>query len=160
MTLLGVNIDHIATIRQQRFTPYPDICEAAKIALDNGADSITVHLREDRRHIQDQDVKDLSQFVPRLNLEMAFRDEMVDLALLIRPQYCCVVPEKRAELTTEGGLNVVNKISDLQTLNQKLQDQNISLSLFIDPEEDQLKAAAHQNGGEMASGFSLRPPQQ
>ena len=103
---LGVNIDHVATLREQRKENDPKLVSAAKIALESGADSITVHLREDRRHIQDQDVLDLIEFVPHLNLELSLAPDIVELALKVKPHAFCLVPEKREELTTEGGLNL------------------------------------------------------
>lgn len=141
--LLGVNIDHVATLRQARGSLYPDIVCAAKLAIEGGADSITVHLREDRRHIQDKDVFDLkaSINVP-LNLEMAMTDEMFSIAMDVKPEFCCIVPEKRQELTTEGGLDVVGNIEKLKTLCQKLESAGIRTSLFIDPEIRQIEAAA------------------
>lgn len=141
--LLGVNIDHIATIRQNRLTRYPDPVQAAFEAEMGGADSITVHLREDRRHIQDRDVEQLAQLLTaRLNLEMAVTDEMADFACRIKPADCCLVPERRAELTTEGGLNVIAHFDRIKALAQKLGNVGISVSLFIDPDEQQISAAA------------------
>jgi len=110
LLLLGVNVDHVATLRQQRGTRFPDPAQLAQIAEQAGADGITAHLREDRRHIQDRDVERLVEVVEtRLNLEMAVTDEMLDIAERLRPAYCCLVPEKRAELTTEGGLDVAGQ---------------------------------------------------
>lgn len=139
--LLGVNIDHVATLRQARKEDEPNLLDAAKDALKGGADGITVHLREDRRHIQDQDVIALRQFVPRLNLEMAATPAMVDFALKIKPQYCCLVPEKREELTTEGGLNVIELEQKLAPAIQQLTCAGIAVSIFIAPEMDQIKKA-------------------
>lgn len=140
--LLGVNIDHVATIRQARGTRYPELIQAALIAEQNGADSITAHLREDRRHIQDRDISLLKDMInSRLNMEMAATDEMVDLAVKVKPQACCLVPEKRQELTTEGGLDVTGNLSRLQTTCKRLADADIEVSLFIAPERDQIDAA-------------------
>lgn len=140
---LGVNIDHVATLRQARGNvPYPEPLYAAQLAESAGADGITVHLREDRRHIQDRDLKLLSQTIQtRLNFEMAVTQEMVDFALNIQPTYCCFVPEKREELTTEGGLDVVKYFDKIQKFTALLQKNNIQVSLFIDPEEEQIRAA-------------------
>lgn len=143
MLHLGVNVDHVATLRQARRTTYPDPLFAALIAEQAGADSITIHLREDRRHIQDRDVrlcKDALQ--TRLNLEMAATDEMVRIALEVRPPDVCLVPEKRTEVTTEGGLDVIGQEGSLKTLCRRLRDAGIRVSLFIDPENAQLDAAA------------------
>jgi len=141
--LLGVNIDHIATLRQVRGTTYPNPVEGALIAEAAGADGITLHLREDRRHIQDQDVLDLSQVLKtRMNLEMAVTEEMLSLAERIRPAHCCLVPEKREELTTEGGLHVIQSHLLLKDVCERLQSLGIEVSLFIDPDEKQLEAAA------------------
>jgi pyridoxine 5-phosphate synthase len=140
--LLGVNIDHVATLRQVRGTTYPVPVQAAKIALAAGADSITVHLREDRRHIQDHDVSDLKQSLScRLNLEMAVTDEMVAIALATDPSDCCLVPEKRVELTTEGGLDVVANQARVTAACQQLSAGGIRVSLFIDPDKAQIDAA-------------------
>jgi pyridoxine 5-phosphate synthase len=140
--LLGVNIDHVATLRQVRGTTYPVPVQAAKIALAAGADSITVHLREDRRHIQDHDVSDLKQSLScRLNLEMAVTDEMVAIALATDPSDCCLVPEKRVELTTEGGLDVVANQARVTAACQQLSAGGIRVSLFIDPDKAQRDAA-------------------
>ncbi|THB72754.1 MAG: pyridoxine 5'-phosphate synthase [Gammaproteobacteria bacterium] len=140
--LLGVNIDHIATLRQARGTIYPDPVQAAFIAEQAGADLITVHLREDRRHIQDRDIELLSQTIQtRMNLEIAVTDEMVDIAKKFAPSDCCLVPEKREELTTEGGLDVRNNLSRIKDATTVLHESNIEVSLFIDPSKDQLDAA-------------------
>jgi pyridoxine 5-phosphate synthase len=140
--LLGVNIDHVATLRQARGTDYPDPLEAALIAQASGADSITVHLREDRRHIQDHDVYRLLQKLSvRLNLEMAVTDEMVAIACDAGPTDCCLVPEKRAELTTEGGLEVAGQLDTVKSACDRLTAANIRVSLFIDPEVSQIEAA-------------------
>jgi len=140
--LLGVNIDHVATLRQARGTAYPDPVAAALIAQDSGADSITVHLREDRRHIQDQDVYQLLRKLNvRLNLEMAVTDEMVAIACDAGPSDCCLVPEKRAELTTEGGLEVAGQLEVLKRACDRLAAADIRVSLFIDPDSRQIEAA-------------------
>ena len=140
--LLGVNIDHVATLRQARGTVYPDPVAAALIAQESGADSITVHLREDRRHIQDADVYSLlDKLSVRLNLEMAVTDEMVAIACAARPSDCCLVPEKRAELTTEGGLEVAGQRDVLQRACDRLRSSDIRVSLFIDPDTRQIEAA-------------------
>ena len=143
MLTLGVNIDHIATIRQARRTVEPDPVAAAVLAELAGADGITAHLREDRRHIQDRDVRLLRQTVrTHLNLEMAPTDEMVAIALDIKPDYVTLVPEKRKEVTTEGGLDVAGQIPRLSDMVGKLQDANIPVSLFIDADSAQIEAAA------------------
>lgn len=142
MLHLGVNVDHVATLRQARRTTYPDPLFAALIAEQAGADSITIHLREDRRHIQDRDVrmcKDALQ--TRLNLEMAATDEMVRIASEVRPADCCLVPEKRTEVTTEGGLDVVGQQEALKKVCNQLAQAGIRVSLFVDPDAAQLEAA-------------------
>ncbi len=140
--MLGVNIDHIATLRQSRGTRYPDPVTAAVIAEQSGADSITFHLREDRRHIQDRDCLLLKQMVQtKLNLEMAVTNEMVDFAVELKPQDCCLVPEKREELTTEGGLDVVEGFDRVKQACDRLADNNIRVSLFIDANRKQIDAA-------------------
>jgi pyridoxine 5-phosphate synthase len=142
MTLLGVNIDHVATIRQARGTAYPDILAAAQAAERGGADGITVHLREDRRHIQLEDVVLLKENIKtRLNLEMAATEEMLAIAKKIKPAFCCLVPEKRQELTTEGGLDVISQANYLQKICETLGMLGISVSLFIDPDHEQINAA-------------------
>ena len=142
MVKLGVNIDHVATIRQARFTKYPDIIGAAGIVEDAGADGITVHLREDRRHIQDKDVYLLRKKIKtRLNLEMAVSEPIVKIALKVKPDSSCLVPEKRRELTTEGGLDVYGQKSKVKKVVKRLKKKGIIVSLFIDPEEKQVKAA-------------------
>ena len=139
---LGVNIDHVATLRQMRGTSYPDPVKAALIAEECGADSITLHLREDRRHIQDCDLYALKQAMrTRMNLEMAVTEEMLDIAMDVKPAACCLVPEKRQELTTEGGLDVTNQLEKITDACARLADQGIRVSLFIDPEASQLDAA-------------------
>jgi pyridoxine 5-phosphate synthase len=140
---LGVNIDHIATVRQARRTVEPDPVAAAVLAELAGADGITCHLREDRRHIQDRDVQLLRQTVrTRLNLEMAATSEMVDIALSIRPDYVTLVPERREEVTTEGGLDVAAQLTAYTSVVKQLQAANIPVSLFIDADSVQLEAAA------------------
>ena len=140
--LLGVNIDHVATIRQARGASYPSVLQAARIAEDAGADAITVHLREDRRHIQDQEVIDLcKQIRTRVNLEMAVTDEMLAVAELNRPADVCLVPEKREELTTEGGLDVLAHFDAVRYACKHLGAAGIRVSLFIDPNIAQLDAA-------------------
>lgn len=142
MAKLGVNIDHVATIRQARGGAEPDPVAAAAIAELAGADGITIHLREDRRHIQDRDLRLLRQTIKtRLNLEMAAADEMIRIALDIKPDMCTLVPEKRQELTTEGGLDVRLNLKPIADAVQKLQDGGLIVSLFIDPDPDQVKAA-------------------
>jgi len=141
--LLGVNIDHIATLRQARGTRYPDPVSAAQIAEQAGADSITIHLREDRRHIQVRDVRILKEtLLTPMNLEMAITDEMLSFAETIKPEFCCLVPEKREELTTEGGLDVKGQIERVKESCQQLSEAGIRVSLFIDADEDQIQAAA------------------
>lgn len=140
--LLGVNIDHVATIRQARGTTYPSIIEAALLAISGGADQITVHLREDRRHIQDRDVYDLKKVVSvPLNLEMAISKEIVDIAVDLRPSTATIVPEKREELTTEGGLDCIANRAELSLAVARLKKGGISVSLFIDPETSQVETA-------------------
>lgn len=139
--LLGVNVDHIATLRQARGTSYPDPAQAAKIAAEAGADGITVHLREDRRHIQEEDVFNIQQRVALpLNLEMAATEEMLEFALKIKPEECCIVPEKREELTTEGGLDVVAQEAELKDYVSELKKADTKVSMFIDAEAPQLEA--------------------
>jgi pyridoxine 5-phosphate synthase len=143
MVLLGVNIDHVATLRQARRVAYPDILEAARAAERGGADGITVHLREDRRHIQDRDVEILRTHLRiKLNLEMAAIDEMVEKACHLRPADVCLVPERREELTTEGGLDVAAQESSLHSVVKRLRSAGIRVSLFIDPERRQVASAA------------------
>ncbi len=139
---LGVNVDHVATVRQARKTHEPDPVTAAALAELAGADGITIHLREDRRHIQDRDLAVLRRTVrSRLNLEMAATDEMVGIALKFRPDEVTLVPEKRQELTTEGGLDVVQNRQTLKNPVALLRDGGISVSLFVDPDPEQIKAA-------------------
>lgn len=140
--LLGVNIDHIATLRNARGTAYPDPVQAAFIAEQAGADGITVHLREDRRHITDRDVRLLRQTIQtRMNLEMAVTDEMVGIACQIEPHFCCLVPEKREEVTTEGGLDVAGQIDKMTVAVSRLTEAGILVSLFIDADLRQIDAA-------------------
>ena len=142
MMELGINIDHVATLRQARGTTYPDPIKAARLAEEAGADLITLHLREDRRHIQDRDVEALRPLITtRMNLEAAVTDEMITFALKIKPHDVCLVPEKREELTTEGGLDVVRGFARVKAATRRLMDAGIRVSLFIDPEPDQLDAA-------------------
>lgn len=144
MIKLGVNIDHVATLRQARRTRYPDPVEAALIAESAGADAITLHLREDRRHIQDSDVETLRRLLKtRMNLESAVTDEMTDFALRIQPHDVCLVPERREELTTEGGLDVLRYFDPVQCACRKLAEAGIRVSLFIDADRAQIEAAAH-----------------
>jgi pyridoxine 5-phosphate synthase len=139
---LGVNVDHVATLRQARGTDYPDPVEAALMAEAAGADSITLHLREDRRHIQDHDLGRLhARMKTHMNLEMAVTEEMLSIASEIRPQDCCLVPEKREELTTEGGLDVAGQLDKVGNACERLAASGIRVSLFIDPDERQLDAA-------------------
>ncbi|MGR6862320.1 pyridoxine 5'-phosphate synthase [Aliivibrio salmonicida] len=140
--LLGVNIDHVATLRNARGTKYPDPVHAAEIAERAGAAGITIHLREDRRHIKDRDVRILRETLQtRMNLEMAVTDEMVAIALETQPEFVCLVPEKREELTTEGGLNVVGQLEKVKAATQTLTKAGIKVSLFIDADKDQIDAA-------------------
>lgn len=142
MIRLGVNIDHIATLRQQRGTRYPSVVQAALLAEQAGADLITLHLREDRRHIQDADVHILRSLLQtRMNLEMAVTEEMLGIALQVQPHDACLVPERRAELTTEGGLDVIGNFEKIQAACKRLGAAGIRVSLFIDPDELQLDAA-------------------
>jgi pyridoxine 5-phosphate synthase len=141
--LLGVNVDHVATLRQARGTRYPDPVTAALIAEGAGADSITIHLREDRRHIQDRDLEILSRTIQsRINLEMAMTDAMLAIAVGARPADCCLVPERRAELTTEGGLDVAGQLDKAADACRRLHAASIRVSLFVDPDERQLDACA------------------
>ncbi|HLD13627.1 MAG TPA: pyridoxine 5'-phosphate synthase [Burkholderiales bacterium] len=143
MIKLGVNIDHVATLRQARGTRYPDPVQAAIDAEQSGADSITLHLREDRRHIQERDVEILRQTLTTcMNLEMAVTDDIVAYACKIKPQDCCLVPERRQELTTEGGLDVVNHLKKIAQTCKQLGDAGIRVSLFVDPDPIQIAAAA------------------
>jgi pyridoxine 5-phosphate synthase len=135
---LGINIDHVATLRQLRGTPYPDLVEAARLAVAGGAEQITIHLREDRRHIQDADVRDIraalgSAIDARLNLEMAATDEMLKIARKTRPEWACIVPEKRQEVTTEGGLALEKNEKRIRKVLDGLKKSGIRVSLFIEP---------------------------
>ena len=142
MIRLGVNVDHVATLRQVRKARVPDLVEAALEAIKGGADSITVHLREDRRHIQDDDVRRLTKILPRpLNLEMSLVPEIVEIALNLVPEKVCLVPERRQELTTEGGLDLLEKKKLLQRVVPKLRARGIEVSLCVDPEIEQLRVA-------------------
>ncbi len=140
---LGVNVDHVATLRQARGTPYPDVVAAARCAMNAGADSITVHLREDRRHIQDADVEEMVAIADLpVNLEMALTDEMLAIAERLRPRDACFVPERRAELTTEGGLDVASQTARVREAIARMRAAGIYAALFIDPDADQIQAAA------------------
>ena len=140
---LGVNVDHVATLRQARGTTYPDPVAAALVAERAGADSITIHLREDRRHIQDRDLEIMQRTAQtRVNLEMAITDAMLEIALRVLPEDCCLVPEKREELTTEGGLDVAGQVDAVARACRQLDDAEIRTSLFIDPDPAQLEASA------------------
>ena len=140
---LGVNIDHAATIRQARFTPYPDLVEVSAEAEAGGANGITLHLREDRRHIQDDDVIHLRESIStKMNLEMAITGEMVEIATNVKPEDCCLVPEKREELTTEGGLDVLRQKERITAVCQQLKAAGIVVSIFIEPDPAQITAAA------------------
>jgi len=149
MIELGVNIDHVATLRQQRYTAYPDPVEAALRAEDAGADLITLHLREDRRHIQDADVRALRpRLRTRMNLECAITPAMLAIACDVRPHDVCLVPERRAELTTEGGLDVQGALPTVSQAVAQLRDAGIRVSLFVDPDLAQIQAAA-QTGAQV-----------
>ena len=140
--LLGVNIDHVATLRQARGTRYPDPVQAAIESEQAGADSITLHLREDRRHIQERDVRLLQEILQtRMNLEMAVTDEMLAIAEQVRPADCCLVPERREELTTEGGLDVAGQKGRIKEACQRLAEAGVRVSLFIDADPEQIEAA-------------------
>ena len=140
---LGVNIDHIASLRQARGTPYPDLVEAAAIAERAGADGITIHLREDRRHIQESDVRSLRKTLrTRMNLEMANSPDVVAVALEVVPDEVCMVPERRLELTTEGGLDVAGKFAELEPTVCALRAKGVEVSMFIDPDMRQVEASA------------------
>ncbi len=137
---LGVNIDHIATLRQARGTSYPDLLEAAFLVEEAGAQALTIHLREDRRHIQDADVYAIRKTCKtRMNLELAATDEMVNIACDVVPEDACVVPEKREELTTEGGLDVIGQFDRIKKATKQLNDHNIRVSLFIEPSIEHIK---------------------
>ena len=138
---LGVNIDHVATLRNARKENFPSPVKAAELALQSGADSITAHLREDRRHINDNDIKEIAfNFPGKLNLEMAATQEMLAIAEKIKPFSCCIVPEKREEVTTEGGLDVINNYNKLKPMITRLRDIGIRTTLFIDPDDSQLES--------------------
>ena len=139
---LGVNVDHVATVRQARRAKYPSPVTAAKACEKAGAWGITAHLREDRRHINDADIRELAKTVKRLNMEMAVTEEMLSIACEIKPNSCCLVPEKRQELTTEGGLDVVSRKDYIAEAVKRLHDCGIIVSLFIDPVEEQIQAAS------------------
>ena len=140
--LLGVNIDHVATLRNARGGVEPNVLECAKLCIANGGDSITTHLREDRRHIKDDDVKLIrEELKTKLNLEMAMTDEMQEIALKIKPDAVCIVPEKRQELTTEGGLDIYGQLERGKKFVKPLVEAGIEVSLFIDPYENQVRAA-------------------
>lgn len=140
--LLGVNIDHVATLRQARGTRYPEPVQAALVAEQAGADSITAHLREDRRHIQDRDIYLLKDMLhSKLNLEMAVTDAMIELAVQVKPQACCLVPERREELTTEGGLDLLTAPQKMRDACLALAEAGVEVSLFIDPDFAQIDAA-------------------
>lgn len=142
MIELGVNIDHVATLRQARREEYPSVLEAARVAEDAGAHQITVHLRQDRRHIQDHDIEELSQALRvRMNLEMAAVEEMEALGHRIRPYSVCLVPESREEITTEGGLDVAGQVDKLRALTQGMHARGILVSMFIDPDVAQVEAS-------------------
>lgn len=139
---LGVNIDHVATLRNARGEGYPSVLQAAQLVRDSGGDGITVHLREDRRHIKDSDVFEIkSQVELPLNLENAATDEMLAIALDVQPNSCCIVPEKREELTTEGGLDVISNLSNLQNFSKTLKSKGVKTSLFVDANFSQIDAA-------------------
>jgi pyridoxine 5-phosphate synthase len=140
---LGVNVDHVATLRQARGSRYPDPVAAALIAEQAGADSITIHLREDRRHIQDRDLEVLGRMIQsRINLEMAVTEAMLEIAARAAPADCCFVPERRAELTTEGGLDVAGQMKKIGDACARLRERGIRVSLFVDPDFAQLDASA------------------
>ncbi|MEG1980069.1 MAG: pyridoxine 5'-phosphate synthase, partial [Victivallaceae bacterium] len=142
MLKLGVNVDHVATVRQARLAAEPSPLEAALLCQEAGAWGITAHLREDRRHMQDADLQVLAANVNFLNMEMAVTDEMLDIAVALHPNSCCLVPEKRQELTTEGGLDVVGAAEKIKKAVDKLHSNGIVVSLFIDPDDEQIQAAA------------------
>ena len=140
---LGVNVDHVATIRQARGVDYPDPVEAAVLAEKAGADSITIHLREDRRHIQDHDLKRMAKAIStHINLELAVTPEMLNIAIAAQPSDVCLVPEKREELTTEGGLNLAGNTSDLSVAIERLKSANSRVALFVDPDAEAIRTCA------------------
>lgn len=154
MTRLSVNVDHIATLRQARKAPYPDPLEAAAMAEASGADGITVHLRSDRRHIQDADVRALRESVKgKLNLEMSIEAEMIAIAIEARPDQVTLVPERPEEITTEGGLDLLKKAAEVRDAARALRDSGISVSLFVDPDPEQVRAAAKLL--EVVEGFEI-----
>jgi pyridoxine 5-phosphate synthase len=164
--LLGVNIDHIATLRNVRGGSYPDPLQAVFIAEQAGADSITVHLREDRRHITDQDVARIRSTVQtRLNLEIAITEEMIAIACALKPHHCCLVPERRQEQTTECGLDVISHLAAITSTVERLSAAGIQVSLFIDPDRRQVEAALAtgapaielHTGAYAASSLAMRP---
>ena len=142
MLKLGVNVDHVATLRQARKALKPSPLEAAILALKAGADGITAHLREDRRHIQDHDMLELSKKAQPLNMEMALTEEMIKIATRLKPKNCCLVPEKREELTTEGGLDVISSSEKIKDAIILLKKAGITVSIFIDPDHEQIECAA------------------
>lgn len=154
--LLGVNIDHVATIRQARGTRYPDPVHIAMLAERAGADAITIHLREDRRHIQERDVRLLKEtLTTRMNLELAIEDGVLSIAEDLKPQDCCIVPERREELTTEGGLDVAGNFNRVKEACDRLANAGIRVSLFVDPDPQQIVAAARTGAPciEIHTGF-------
>ena len=143
MVRLGVNIDHVATLRNARGGTHPDPLTVAKALVGSGMDGVTIHLREDRRHIRDADAQAICAWAgKKVNFEMAATSEMVAIATRLRPHGCCIVPERRAEITTEGGLNVVGQRASLQPAVMCLKDAGIRVSLFVDPDPEQIRAAA------------------
>jgi pyridoxine 5-phosphate synthase len=168
MLKLGVNIDHVATVREARYRGRgfgePDPVEAAKICQAAGAHGITAHLREDRRHIQDRDVWKLREVIKQLNLEMANAPEIISIALKLKPDIVCIVPERRLEVTTEGGLDVVANEKSLADLRKKMNDAGIEVSLFIAPDEKQIEASGRVGSqfielhtGQFAESFFGQP---
>lgn len=147
MLKLGVNVDHVATLREARKTVFPDPLEASLICEKAGAHSITVHLREDRRHIQDADLKSIAKKVKRLNMEMAVSREMIEIAENIRPSSSCLVPEKRQEITTEGGLDLIRNFAMVKEAVKRLSAKKIVVSIFIDPDMEQIRYAG-ESGAE------------
>jgi pyridoxine 5-phosphate synthase len=139
---LGINIDHVATLRNARGTTYPDPLKAAQLAEEYGADLITLHLREDRRHIKDADLINMRPLIKtRMNLECAVTPEMIEIACQVKPHDVCLVPEKRQEVTTEGGLDVIGNFENIKNATQRLIKENITVSIFIDPDEHQIAKA-------------------
>jgi pyridoxine 5-phosphate synthase len=158
MTRLGVNIDHIATLRQQRKEGNPNLADAVRWAINGGADNITMHLREDRRHIQDADMFELRPLINELNFECATATDIIDIAINVQPKWVCIVPEKRTELTTEGGLHLTGNNQHLQNTIKKLQNHGIKVSLFINPTlaDVTLSKSLHANGIELHTGTYAR----